>query len=69
MPHDREAVARPPSAAELAAAVKAFRAREGCNVARAAELLGIPARTIEGIEQGRGYRHPMLILLALRSFE
>uniref|UniRef100_E6VFL3 Uncharacterized protein n=1 Tax=Rhodopseudomonas palustris (strain DX-1) TaxID=652103 RepID=E6VFL3_RHOPX len=50
----------------LAAAVKEWRGNIPLN--RAAELLDIPLRTLEGIEQGRGFRYPRLLHLALASF-
>jgi hypothetical protein len=50
---------------DLAAALKAWR---GDIPARAAaELLGIPKRTWEGIEQGRGFPYPQLLKIALRA--
>jgi hypothetical protein len=33
----------------------------------AARLLGLPPRTLEGIEQGRGFRYPKTLLLAMRA--
>lgn len=54
------------AADELAAAVKAWRG--DLPLSRAAQLLGIPKRTLEGIEQGRGFRYPRLVYLALAAF-
>lgn len=46
-------------AQELAQAVKAWR---GTATAReAAKALGLPTRTLEGIEQGRGFRYPEML--------
>jgi len=39
------------------------------SAARAAEMLGLPLRTYEGIEQGRGFRYPQLLRLALLAFK
>lgn len=64
----------PPDPAELAAAVKAWRrgaADDGTfmiSMETAAEMLGIPVRTYEGIEAGRGFRYPRLIYLAIEAF-
>lgn len=48
---------------ELAHAVKAWRGRT--PVREAAKVLGLPQRTLEGIEQGRGFRYPELLKNAL----
>lgn len=48
---------------ELAAAVREWRA--GRTMKEAAESLGMPWRTLEGIEQGRGFRYPALLKRAL----
>jgi len=32
-----------------------------------ARLLGLPPRTLEGIEQGRGFRYPKTLLLAMQA--
>jgi DNA-binding XRE family transcriptional regulator len=55
--------------AELAAMIKRWRDAGDLTAARAAEMLGIPMRTLEGIEQGRGFKYPRLLTLALISFE
>lgn len=39
------------------------------TAARAAEILGIPRRTYENIEQGRGFAYPQLLALALQAFK
>jgi len=57
---------KPDPSAELAAAIKRWRGE--MPVSRAAQLLGIPKRTLEGIEQGRGFRYPQLLILALQAF-
>lgn len=54
-------------AKELAAVVKAW--RRDMPVSRAAQLLGMPARTLEGIEQGRGFRYSRLLILAILAFD
>lgn len=53
--------------ADLAEAVKRWRG--DVPASRAAQLLGIPQRTLEGIEQGRGFRYPHLLILALQAFK
>ncbi|WP_352545783.1 helix-turn-helix transcriptional regulator [Mesorhizobium sp. M0006] len=50
---------------ELSREVKAWRARQGFTAESAAKLLGIPKRTYEGIEQGRGFPYPLLLRLAM----
>lgn len=55
----------PPTAAEIAATVRAWRADRPVVVAAA--LLGLPARTFESIEQGRGFRYPRLLALAMSA--
>lgn len=50
-------------AQELANAVKAWRGQ--ATVRTAAKALGLPMRTLEGIEQGRGFRYPELLKNAL----
>lgn len=61
-------------AAQLAALLKRWR-RGGSDdgpyifpASRAAEMLGLPKRTYENIEQGRGFAYPRLIVLALQAF-
>lgn len=54
------------TATELAHAIKAWRGN--LPISRAAQLLGIPQRTLEGVEQGRGFRYPRLMHLALLAF-
>ena len=56
-----------PRAKPLAAAMKAWRAERGISAAVAAELLGLPKRTLEGIEQGRPFRYEKLLRLALNT--
>lgn len=56
-------------AAELAALCRAWREKSGMPASRAAQLLGIPRRTYEGIEQGRGFPYPIMLTLALKAFD
>jgi DNA-binding XRE family transcriptional regulator len=51
----------------LAAAVKAWRSERGLSAAAAAEALGLPRRTLEGIEQGRDFRYEKMLRLALKA--
>lgn len=46
-----------------------FRKQLAINVAEAGYLLGIPARTLEGIEQGREFRYPALLVKMIISLE
>lgn len=61
----------PIDAPELAALVKAWRDHAGLTISSAARSLGIPQRTLEGIEQGRGIGkrngYARLLMLALRA--
>jgi hypothetical protein len=50
---------------DLAAQLKAWRGDS--SIRQAAEVLGIPHRTLEGVEQGRGFRYPELLLHALNT--
>ncbi|KAA3448065.1 XRE family transcriptional regulator [Mesorhizobium sp. SARCC-RB16n] len=52
---------------KLAQDVKAWRAKEGFTAEAAAKALGIPKRTFEGIEQGRGFPYPVLLRAAMKS--
>lgn len=52
---------------ELANLVKTWRGEH--SVRAAADMLGVPARTLEGVEQGRGFRYAKMLALALRAFE
>lgn len=52
---------------KLAMEVKAWRAKAGFTAEAAAKLLGIPKRTFEGIEQGRGFPYPVLLRIAIES--
>lgn len=50
---------------KLAQEVKAWRTQEGFTAEAAAKVLGIPKRTFEGIEQGRGFPYPVLLRVAM----
>ena len=52
---------------KLARDLKAWRVKEGLTAESAAEILGIPKRTFEGIEQGRGFPYPLLLRIAMES--
>lgn len=53
----------------LAERLKDWRRTAGLTQAGAAELLGIPATTLTGIEQGRPFRYEQLLLLALETIQ
>ncbi len=50
----------------LASAVKEWRGKR-LSADTAARLLGLPTRTLQGIEQGRGFRYPKTLLLAMQA--
>jgi hypothetical protein len=50
---------------ELASQVKAWRGDLPVRVA--ADLLGLPKRTLDGIEQGRPFRYEQLLLAAMKA--
>lgn len=52
---------------ELARMMKAWRAQSGISTKTAGEWLGLSHRTIEGIEQGRGFNAPRVLSIALIS--
>jgi DNA-binding XRE family transcriptional regulator len=52
---------------ELAAAVKMWRGKVSAK--KAAELIGVPWRTLEYIEAGNGFRYPELLRIALRTIK
>jgi hypothetical protein len=52
---------------KLAQEVRAWRAKGGFTANAAAKVLGIPKRTFEGIEQGRGFPYPVLLRVAMES--
>lgn len=56
-------------AAELAAMCRAWRAKAELPASRAAQVLGMSKRTYEGIEQGRGFVYPILLVHAIRAFD
>lgn len=53
----------------LAVAVREWRDARGLNVEQTGEALGLAAKTIEHIEQGRGFAHPRLLMLAMKNFK
>lgn len=53
------------SAADLAKKIKEWRGKMPAR--EAAEVLGIPKRTLDGIEQGRGFRYPRLLEIAMAA--
>lgn len=54
---------------ELAKLCREWRAKADMPASRAAQVLGLSKRTYEGIEQGRGFTFPTLLILALKAFE
>jgi hypothetical protein len=52
---------------DLAAQVKAWRGDS--SIRQAADVLGIPRRTLEGVEQGRGFRYPALLRHAMQTIK
>jgi DNA-binding XRE family transcriptional regulator len=54
--------------AELATLVKSWRRNGRLTTTAAADLLGMSSRTVEGIEQGRGFRYSRLLTLAILAF-
>ena len=56
-----------PRSKPLADVVKAWRASRGISAAAAADWLGLPQRTLEGIEQGRPFRYEKMLRLALKA--
>lgn len=50
---------------DLAELMRSWRRRARLNTREAGERLGLSGRTVEGIEQGRGFSHPNLLVLAL----
>lgn len=53
---------------DLADACRSWRKSAGMTAQRAADVLGLPKRTYDGIEQGRGFRYPQLLILAIQAF-
>lgn len=51
--------------AELARMLRSWRVYAGLNTQEAGDWLGLSARTIEGIEQGRGFGTPRVLAWAL----
>lgn len=56
-------------AAELAETVKKWRKDAGITASRAAQVLGVPKRTLEEIEQSKGFRYPQLLMFGILSFK
>ena len=54
---------------EIAKLCRDWRDLAQIPASRAAQLLGISRRTYEGIEQGRGFAYPQLLILALMTFK
>lgn len=52
---------------DLAEAIRTWRSPGPLSAA--ARVLGIPLRTLQGIEQGRGFSYPTLLLHALKTME
>jgi DNA-binding XRE family transcriptional regulator len=50
----------------LALAIKEWRG-DKMSAQMAARLLGLPPRTLQGIEQGRGFRYPRTLQLAMQA--
>lgn len=71
--HDWQTAPKTPGfsadAEKLAETLKLW--RTGCQlpVWQAAEILGLPLKTYEFIEAGRGFRYPRLLFLAIAAFD
>lgn len=55
--------------ADLARALKAWRAQYHLTAQQAAEYFGMSVRTINGIEQGRGFTNVKLLTIAMTRYE
>ena len=53
----------------LAVIMTGWRKLMKLTAAEAAHLLGIPVRTLNGIEQGRGFRYPELLAHSIRHID
>ena len=53
----------------LADIVRQFRRDHGLNTKQAGAVLGLSARTIENIEQGRAFGHEHLLRLAIKNIK
>jgi transcriptional regulator with XRE-family HTH domain len=51
----------------LAETIKAWKRERDLTTAQAAELLGLPKRTLDEVVNGRGFRYPRLLTLAMKS--
>lgn len=49
--------------------VKAWRSRQGISGTKAASLLDMSSRTLEGIEQGRSFSYERMMRLAIERLE
>ncbi len=54
---------------ELGEAIKQWRAAAGITQPKAAELLGMPLRTIQHIEQGRPFTYDAMMRLAIEALK
>lgn len=54
---------------ELSETVKTWRRGQGITANEAADRLGIPPRTLNGIEQGRVFRYERMLRLAINYLE
>lgn len=53
---------------DIAELVRGFVEEGNLTVSRAAQMLGIPKRTLENVVQGRGFPYPKLLALAIQAF-
>jgi DNA-binding XRE family transcriptional regulator len=53
----------------LALCVAGWRQKLGLTQAQAAARLDLPLRTLEGIEQGRGFRYPSMLMATMMLHE
>jgi DNA-binding transcriptional regulator YiaG len=54
-------------AATLAAECRAWRDTHGITAKRGAEMLGIPHRTLQNVEQSRGFPYPDLLRIGMAA--
>jgi transcriptional regulator with XRE-family HTH domain len=56
-------------AKEIADDLRTWRTANGLRAVDAAQALGVPLRTLEGIEQAKGFRYPDMLRLAMNGYK
>lgn len=54
---------------DLAVRLQEWRRKHGLSIHALADMTDIPYRTLQGVEQGRGFRYPAALVLMMQGID